>query len=185
MIAEERLPALRGRSPAPRHIFGDRRLANVDPKFEQFAMDPRSAPQWIGQAHIADQLADFQRHPRSAAATARLPSPKQAKAGAMPTNDGLWLHDRQGLHNSRRNLVKPSENQTVELLKAGRFGDFLRSTLSCWRSVRISAPSEILDRKRPMTAQQISFRTSAMGGSIARFAASGQSDRVYDRYRPI
>ena len=48
---------------------------------------------------------------------------------------------------------------------SGRFGDFLRSTLSCWRSVRISASSDALDRNRPMTAQQISLRTSAMGGS--------------------
>ncbi len=32
-------------------------------------MDPRGAPQWVGQAHVADQLADFERHLRSAAAT--------------------------------------------------------------------------------------------------------------------
>jgi hypothetical protein len=41
------------------------------------------------------------------------------------------------------------------LLEASHFGDFLRNTLSCWRSVRISASSHALDRNRPMTALQI------------------------------
>jgi hypothetical protein len=40
-------------------------------------MDPRGAPQRVGQAHVADQLADFERHLRSAAATSRLPSPER------------------------------------------------------------------------------------------------------------
>ena len=40
MIAEERLPALGWRSPAPCHVFGDRGLPNGDSKFEEFAMDP-------------------------------------------------------------------------------------------------------------------------------------------------
>jgi hypothetical protein len=56
----------------PCHIFGDRGLTNVDADFEEFAMDSGSAP--VGQAHCADQLADFERHFRSAAAMSRLPS---------------------------------------------------------------------------------------------------------------
>jgi hypothetical protein len=44
------------------------------------------------------------------------------------------------------------------LLKASRFGDFLRSTLSWWLSVKISASSEALDRNSPMTAYRISLR---------------------------
>ena len=42
-----------------------------------FAMDPGSAPQRVGEAHSADQLPDFERHLRSAAASSRLPSPEQ------------------------------------------------------------------------------------------------------------
>ncbi len=34
-----------------------------------------------------------------------------------------------------------------------------------------------------MTAQQISLKISAMGGSMVRFAASRQPDRVYDKDR--
>jgi transposase len=47
------------------------------------------------------------------------------------------------------------------------FGAFRRSTLSWWRSVRISASSEARDRKSPITAHQISLRMSPMSGSIA------------------
>jgi hypothetical protein len=67
------------------------------------------------------------------------------------------------------------------LLKATRFDDFLRSTLSSQRNVKISASSEALDRNNPITAHQINLSTSAMGQSIARFAAARQPDRVYDR----
>jgi hypothetical protein len=42
-------------------------------------MDPGSAPQQVGQAHGADQLPDFERYLRSAAARSRLPSPEQGK----------------------------------------------------------------------------------------------------------
>jgi len=126
-------------------------------------MDPRSAPEGIGQAHGADQLANFERHLRSAAATSRLPSPEQTKTGTMPADNSLRLDDRQGVQDARRNPIEAGENQTIELLKASRFGDFRRSTLSWWRSVRVSASSEALDRNNPMTAHQISLSVSPMG----------------------
>ena len=53
----------------PRHVFGDRGLANGDSKFEKLAMDPRRAPEAIGQAHVADQLANFERDLWSAVAS--------------------------------------------------------------------------------------------------------------------
>ena len=58
------------------------------------------------------------------------------------------------------------------MLKASRFGAFRRSTLSWWRSIRISASSEARDRKSPMTAHQINLNMSPMSRSIARFAAN-------------
>ena len=44
-----------------------------------------------------------------------------------------------------------------KLLKASRFGAFLRSTMSWSRSARISASREACDLKSPMTNRQISF----------------------------
>jgi hypothetical protein len=60
-----------------RHISGDRGLTRVDAEFED--------------------LADFKRDLRSAAARARLPSPEQAKPGPMPADDRLRLDDHQGV----------------------------------------------------------------------------------------
>ena len=50
-----------------------------------------------------------------------------------------------------------------KLLKASRFVDFFRSTLSWWRSATISASREARDRNSPMTAHQISLSMSPMG----------------------
>jgi hypothetical protein len=71
-------------SPVPCRILGDQGLTNVDATLEEFAMDRGSAPQRVSQAHGADQLANFERHLRSAATMLRLPSPEQAKTGTMP-----------------------------------------------------------------------------------------------------
>ena len=68
-----------------------------DAELEEFAMDPGSAPQRVGQAHVADQLANFERHLWPAAARSRLPSPEQAKTGTMPTDNRLRLDDHQGI----------------------------------------------------------------------------------------
>jgi len=46
----------------PRHIFGNRDLTNIDAEFEEFATDPGSAPQRVGEAHGTDQLMNFDRH---------------------------------------------------------------------------------------------------------------------------
>ncbi len=52
-------------------------------------------------------------------------------------------------------------------------------TVPAWRDDnRIPASSDALERNRPMTAQQIVLRISAMAGSIARFAASRQPTGV-------
>ena len=81
-------------------------------------MDPGSAPQWVRQAHGANQLANFERHLWSAAATSRLPSPEQAKTGTMPTDNRLRLNDHQGLHNARRKPIEAGKNQTIEIAES-------------------------------------------------------------------
>ena len=93
----------------------------------------------------------------------------------MPTDDSLRLHDHEGIHHARCKPIEAGKNQTIEIAKASRFGDFLRSTLSWYRSVKISASSETLDRNSPMTAHQISLSISPIGASIAhlRLYASG------------
>ena len=52
VVAQERLPALRRWSSPAHHILGNASLPDIDAKLEQFAMDPGSAPQRIGDAHL-------------------------------------------------------------------------------------------------------------------------------------
>src|SRR5256885_368248 len=54
MIEEERSPALRRRSPWPRHILRNGGLADVDVELEEFSMDAGSAPERVGEAHLPD-----------------------------------------------------------------------------------------------------------------------------------
>ena len=36
----------------------------------------------------------------------------------MPTNNGLWLHDRQGVQDAWRNLIEAGENQTIDIAES-------------------------------------------------------------------
>jgi hypothetical protein len=91
VVADKCCQTLRWRPSKLRHVFGDRSLADVDAKLEQFTMAPGSAPKRIGQAHLADQFPDFERDLGTASGRARFPSPKLSKTDAMPTDDGLRL----------------------------------------------------------------------------------------------
>ena len=117
---------------------------------------PGRTPQRVGEAHFTDQPTHFERQLWSASARWRLLSPEQAKTRTVPADDRLRLDDHQGVHNARRNPIEADKNEAIEILKASRFGAFLRSTLSWWRSATISASSEARDRKSPMTIHQIS-----------------------------
>src|SRR5262249_34931251 len=75
MVAKERLPSLRGRAPPPHHILGDAGLADLDAELEKLAMDSRRSPQRVGDAHLADQPANFQQYSWSAAAVPGFPAP--------------------------------------------------------------------------------------------------------------
>jgi hypothetical protein len=43
----------------PRQIRPDCGLADIDAELEQFAMDARRTPEWVGRARPTDQVADF------------------------------------------------------------------------------------------------------------------------------
>src|ERR1700741_2230022 len=108
-------PHMRWRSPLSCHIFGDRGLTHIDAELEEFAMDPRRTPKWVGEAHIPDQLTDFEQDLRSAYPRARLPSPEQAKPGPVPADNRLRLDDRQGVQNVGRDPIEARKNEPVEI----------------------------------------------------------------------
>src|SRR5437868_9297387 len=109
MIAEERLPSLRGRAPPPCHILGDAGPADIDAVLEQLAMVSPRSPQRVGDAHLADQPANFQRHSRSVAAASRFPAPIETEPRTMPTDDGFRLHNRQRIEGTWHQPIQPSK----------------------------------------------------------------------------
>ena len=111
----------------------------------------RGAPQIVGEAHVADQLAGFERHFWSAAARARLPSPEQVKPGPMPADDRLRLDDRQGAQNSRRDLIETGKDKTIESIEGNPLRRFSsqhiklvaqRQDLRLERSARSEEPDD-------------------------------------------
>ena len=95
MISKEGLPALRRRPSSPGHVFCNRGLADVDPEFEQLAVNPRRSPQWVLTTHGANQRAHLFRHGRPPRLTvADLPGPEQTKAFLAPADDGRGLDDK-------------------------------------------------------------------------------------------
>src|SRR3954454_25056064 len=84
MIEKERSPALRRRSSSPRHVLGDRGLADIDAELEEFSMDAWSAPERIGKTDLPDQPPNFRRDAWPAGTPTRFPAPEGAKACPMP-----------------------------------------------------------------------------------------------------
>jgi hypothetical protein len=100
------------------HIFRDRGLTHIDAELEQFAMDPGSAPQRVGEAHVTDQLADFEWHFRSAYSRSRLPSPDRAKPGPMPADDRFRLNDHQGVQNVGCDPIEARKNEAIKIAES-------------------------------------------------------------------
>ena len=75
VIAEECPPALGRRVSSPDHGLGHAGLSDADAELEEFSMDARRSLQRIGNAHLADKLAYFQRNRWPAAPRFRFPAP--------------------------------------------------------------------------------------------------------------
>ena len=81
-------------------------------------MDSRSAPERIGLAHVSDQPANLERDLWPADATSRLPTQEQSKTSTAPTDDGLWLHNRQGVYDVGRKSIEGGKNPTIEIAES-------------------------------------------------------------------
>src|ERR1700736_4281484 len=131
VIMKERLPPLGRWSPSPRHILCNGGLSDIDAELENLAMNPWCAPQWAGEPDLANELKDFQRGLRPAAARSRFPAPIRSEAGTMPADHRLRLNDRESVqHAGRANRYNPANTRRSMLVKVSRCGDLRRSTLS-------------------------------------------------------
>ncbi len=55
-------PSAKFGSPPSRHVFCNGRLADLDSKLKEFSVDPRCAPQWVGDAHVPNELTNIEWH---------------------------------------------------------------------------------------------------------------------------
>jgi hypothetical protein len=114
MIAEERLPALGRRTSSLGHIFSHARLSDRDVELQQLSMDPWRSPQWVGDAHLVDQSAHFQRNCWPATTRSRLPAPVQTEARTVSFDYGLGPNNRKRIKNAREDAIETNEHQSVD-----------------------------------------------------------------------
>jgi hypothetical protein len=93
VILQERAPGLGWRLASAPHVFRDGRLTDVDPEFQQFAMNPRCASTRVGVRHGANQHPNVGGHGRPPNATSAFPRPPQPKPPSVPGDDCLRLDD--------------------------------------------------------------------------------------------
>jgi hypothetical protein len=74
--------------------------------------------QRVGEAHLADQPANFQRHRWSAAAASRFPAPIRSEARAVPSYNSVRLNDRKRTTGLSEQPVKTNENQSVNWVES-------------------------------------------------------------------
>ncbi len=86
-------------------------------------MDSGGAPERIGLAHLAYQIADLVSYRRSAAAAGRgSPPPVPAKTQVMPLDDGCRLHQDHRVQAAWPEPIKPSPEQPIAGEEAGSTG---------------------------------------------------------------
>jgi len=117
VVSKEGHPRLRGRTPALGYVLGHGRLRHVDADLEELTVDTWSAPQGIGQAHLADQGPHFWRDSRPAQAIPGLPAPERLKASPMSAHNGLRLDDHDRLQNARPQSIEQGKQQPIRASK--------------------------------------------------------------------
>ncbi len=181
MIAKKYLPSLGGWPSTPVHILGNGCLSNIDAEFEQFTLDARCAPQWVGDTHLPDQGPDFQRGFRLPCSRPGFSAPERPKSLLMPADHRLRLDNRQGIQGARR--YNHTRSHRSALPKTSRSGLFRRKTLSWWHTAMISVCRSARDRKKSASVPQISLRMSTMPQNIAQYRPICESDSICGRGR--
>src|SRR5712672_755111 len=97
VVMQEGSPSLAGWLPPFGHVLGNARLRDFKPELEQLAVDARRAPKRVFDAHPPDQYAQLRVDLRSPSPSTRFPTPVAAKAGPVPTHEGLGPDDGENL----------------------------------------------------------------------------------------
>jgi len=112
VIPQEGPPVLRRCSPSSHHVLGDRSLADLDAELEQLTVDPGCTPEWVGAAHLPNQIANLAIHCRPS--RSRAPTPKQAKSLTVPLDHRRRLDQHHHFQTARPQSVEQNPEQALE-----------------------------------------------------------------------
>ena len=96
VVVQEASPGRGGDFRSPRQVSPDCGLADFDAELEQFAVDAGRAPERVGEAHLADQIADLGAH-----------------LGPSRTAHGCRLDQHHGIEDLRPNPVNPNPEKSI------------------------------------------------------------------------
>src|ERR1035441_10347420 len=96
-----------------RAVLPDGRIRDLNTQFGQFRLDASAAPGGIGFPHLLGQCDELAIQGGSSHASSGFPVPEQAKAQAMPSDDGLRLEEQQDLLPVRPEAPQTHPEQSV------------------------------------------------------------------------
>jgi len=90
----------------------------------------------------------------------------------MPADDRLWAENCNRAEDGREPTIEPNKQKLIVLLSCGRLDTCRRSTMSCWRRIRISVTSFVLGLKSEAMIWRISRSNSIIKWQGYRVSAS-------------
>src|SRR5436305_1919251 len=122
-------------------------------------MDARSTPQRIVNAHPPDQRAQVRVDLGPASKGAGFPTPVMAKAGPMPTHQGLRSDDSDGPEHRWKPSIQQDQEQAIPICELD------------------ATPHPALQHNQLMTERRV------LGASSRLFDLNGETDRVRKRQK--
>src|SRR6516225_11216847 len=90
----------------------------------------------------------------------------------MPADDRLWAENCNRAEDGREPTIEPNKQKSIVLLSCGRLDTCRRSTMSCWRRIRISVRRFVLGLKSEAMIWRISRSNSIIKWQGYRVSAS-------------
>src|SRR5262245_37311821 len=90
----------------------------------------------------------------------------------MPADDRLWPENCNRAEDGREPTIEPNNQKAIGIAELWSLRYLRRSTLSCWRRIRISARSFVLGLKNETMIWRISRRNSIIEWQGYRVSAS-------------
>ena len=90
----------------------------------------------------------------------------------MPADDRHWAENCNRAEDGREPTIEPNKQKSIVLLSCGRLDTCRRSTMSCWRRIRISVTSFVLGLKSEAMIRRISQSNSIIKWQGYRVSAS-------------